>query len=147
MVQIPNGKPHPEEVPNRLPVDRCPPETAVETVELNRTPRAFGVDLVRSLGEATTAVTSLSAHNPSSDVSVTALAALMCVGATPADALQAAADATREAPHLEPHGLALARVPGPVEGLWEWHITLTVSARDPETGEYGAPTHQTGERG
>ncbi|MFF6852764.1 hypothetical protein [Streptomyces antimycoticus] len=145
MAQIPDGSPHPQHTStDHLPAERCSPETAVESVRPDRAP-SFGVALVRSLDEASTAVSSLSARNPSSDVSVSAFAALECVGATPADALQAAADAARQAPHLEPHGLSLARVPGPVEGLWEWNITLTVSARDPETGEYGGPTHHTGQ--
>ncbi|MFI7142865.1 hypothetical protein ACIBQ5_35740 [Streptomyces massasporeus] len=81
-----------------------------------------------------------------SDVSVSALTALVCAGSTAADALQAAADALRQAPGLEPHGLSLAKMPGPVEGMWEWHATVTVSSRDPETGEYGGSTHHTDRR-
>jgi hypothetical protein len=59
---------------------------------------------------------------------------------TPAP-LQAAADVARKSPGLEPHGLSMARVPGPVEGMWEYQLTMTVSARDPKTGEFGAPIH------
>ncbi|MEU0389230.1 hypothetical protein [Streptomyces chartreusis] len=96
---------------------------------------------MRTLDVASDAVSALPDHDQSSDVSVTALTALDCTGSTPADALAAAAAVLRQASHLEPHGLALAKVPGAVEGMWEWHLTLTVSARDPQTGEYGAPTH------
>lgn len=122
-----------------LPATR-PDEGAVESVRIGRPP-VFAQDLVRSLDGAAGAVSALADHGQASDVSVSALAALVCTGATPADALQAAADAARQAPGLEPHGLSLARVPGPVEGIWEWTITMTVSARDPQTGERGAPTH------
>ncbi|MEU7153833.1 hypothetical protein AB0B15_38335 [Streptomyces sp. NPDC045456] len=107
---------------------------------------AFAHDLVRSLDEASTAVGALSALGPGADVTVSALTALVCAGSTPADALQAAADLARQAPGLEPHGIALARVPGPVDGLWEWHITMTVSARDPQTGERGGSTHHADRR-
>ncbi|MER7817414.1 hypothetical protein [Streptomyces sp. NPDC096153] len=121
-----------------LPAARPSAEAAVEPVHL-RGP-AFAHDLVRTLDEARTAVGSLVSRG-SSDVTVSALTALVCAGSTPADALQAAVDLARQSPSLEPHGLALARVPGPVEGLWEWHITMTVSSRDPQTGEFSAPTH------
>jgi hypothetical protein len=108
---------------------------------------AFARDLVRTLDEASAAVTSLVALGPSSDVTVSALTALVCVGPTPADALQAAAETLRQAPALEPHGAAIARAPGPVEGLWEWHVTLTVSSPDPVTGEHGGSTHHADRRG
>ncbi|KOG85971.1 hypothetical protein ADK38_33675 [Streptomyces varsoviensis] len=107
---------------------------------------AFAHDLVRSLDEASAAVSSLPALGPSADVSVSALTALVCTGSTPADALQAAAELARQAPTLEPHALALAKMPGPVEGMWEWHITMTVSSRDPVTGEYGGSTHHADRR-
>ncbi|MFM9625320.1 hypothetical protein ACKI14_46300 [Streptomyces turgidiscabies] len=98
-------------------------------------------DLVRTIQEAGAAVRVLSALNPASDITVSALTVLVCAGNTTADALQAAADLAREAPTLEIHALALARMPGPAEGTWEWHLTLTVSTRDPQTGEVGGSTH------
>jgi hypothetical protein len=90
--------------------------------------------LVRTIQEAGTAVRVLSALNANSDVTVSAHTALVCAGNTSADALQAAADLAREALTLEIHALALAKVPGSVEGTWGWHVTLTVSSRNPETG-------------
>lgn len=101
----------------------------------------FAGDLVRSLGQASQAVGALDQLDSSSDVTVSALTALVCTGSTAADALQAAADVARKSPGLEPHGLSMARVPGPVEGMWEYQLTMTVSARDPKTGEFGAPIH------
>ncbi|MFK0160717.1 hypothetical protein ACIQVK_52880 [Streptomyces sp. NPDC090493] len=115
------------------------PGAAVEQARTQAPP--FAGDLVRTIQEAGTAVRVLSTLNPSSDITVSAHTALVCAGNTTADALQAAADLAREAPTLEIHALALAKVPGPVEGTWEWHVTLTVSALDPQTGEYGGSTH------
>lgn len=86
-------------------------------------------------------VGALAEGSQSSDVSVNVFTALECNGATPADALQAAADIARKAPGLEPHSLTLARIPGPIEGVWEWTLTMIVSACDPQTGEYSGPTH------
>ncbi|WP_432040996.1 hypothetical protein [Streptomyces chartreusis] len=123
-----------------LPATRQPAADAVESVRFDRAP-AFAGDLVRSLDEASSAVSALADQGGASDVTVSALTALVCAGTTVADALQAAADVARKSPGLEPHGLALARVPGPVEGVWEYQITMTVSARDPLTGEFCAPTH------
>lgn len=115
------------------------PGTTVEQIRTQAPP--FAGDLVRTIQEAGTAVRVLSTLNPSSDITVSAHTALVCAGNTAADALQAAADLAREAPTLEIHALALAKVPGPVEGTWEWHVTLTVSALDPQTGEHGGSTH------
>ncbi|MEU3902037.1 hypothetical protein [Streptomyces sp. NPDC045251] len=136
-----NGTPPPERGPSgHLPATRPAGESAVETVRTGRPP-LFAQDLVRSLDVATGAVGALADRGQSSDVSVSALTALVCNGDTAADALQAAADVARQSPNLEPHGLSLARVPGPVVGMWEYVITMTVSARDPQTGEYGGATH------
>jgi hypothetical protein len=136
-----NGTPQNEGGPSEhLPATRRTGEAAVETVRIGRRP-PFAEDLVRSLDEASSAVGALVDRGQSSDVSVSALTVLVCTGSTPADALQAAAEAARQAPNLEPHGLALAKTPGPVEGMWEWALTMTVSARDPQTGEYGGHTH------
>lgn len=118
-------------------------EAAVEPVRIDGPP--FAHDLVRSIDAARTAVRSVTDLG-AADITVSALTVLDCVGATPADALQAAAEAARRAPLLEPHSLALARVPGFVEGIWEWRITMTVSARNPMTGEYGGATHHADRR-
>lgn len=123
-----------------LPATRQPAEGTVEAVRFDRTPTFTG-DLLRSLDEASTAVSSLADEDGASDVTVSALTALVCTGSTAADALQAAADVARKSPGLEPHGVTLARVPGPVAGLWDYHVIMTVSARDPLTGEFCAPTH------
>ena len=137
-----NGNPQNERDPSaHLPATR-PGEGVVESVRIGRPP-AFAQDLVRSLDEAAGAVGALADRGQPSDVSVSMFTALVCTGSTPADALQAAADVALQSPTLEPHALSLARVPGPVDGMWEWTITMTVSARDPQTGEYSGPTHHT----
>lgn len=110
-------------------------------VEQARTAPPFAGDLVRTIQQASSALGVISTLNPSSDITVSAYTALVCAGDTAAAALQAAADLAREAPTLEIQALNWAKVPGPVEGTWEWHVTLTVSARDPQTGEYGGSTH------
>ncbi|WP_033286941.1 hypothetical protein [Streptomyces sp. NRRL F-525] len=112
---------------------------AVEKARQSAPP--FAGDLVRTIQAAGSAVQVVSALNPSSDITVSAHTALVCAGDTAADALQAAADLAREAPMLEIQALNLARVPGSVEGLWEWHVILTVNSRDPQTGEYSGSTH------
>ncbi|MYT25957.1 hypothetical protein GTW69_37775 [Streptomyces sp. SID7760] len=145
MAQSTNETPLPDGGPGHLPATRRPAEDVVGFRE-GRTP-PFALDLVRSLDEATQGVTALDRLGPSSDVTVSALTALVCTGTTAADALQAAADVARRTPGLEPHGLTLARVPGPVDGLWEYHITMTVTSRDPETGEFSAPVHHADRRG
>ena len=104
-----------------------------------------GRALARSIGAASAAVHGLPS-SASSDVTVSTVTALVCAGSTPADALQAAADVARQAPTLHIHSIAWARVPGPAENSWEWHATLTVSARDSETGEYDGSTHQADRR-
>ena len=116
------------------------PGDGVAEVRIGRPP-VFAHDVVRSLDRAAEAVGALADHGQPSDVSVSMFTALVCTGATPADALQAAADVARQSPTLEPHSLSLARVPGPVDGMWEWTITMTVTARDPQTGEHSGPTH------
>ncbi|WP_330294073.1 hypothetical protein [Streptomyces sp. NBC_00576] len=115
------------------------PGAAVEQARTSAPP--FAGDLVRTIQEASSALRVVSTLNPSSDITVSAHTALVCAGDTAAAALQAAADLAREAPTLEIQALNWAKVPGPVEGTWEWHVILTVSARDPETGEYGGSTH------
>ncbi|ELP65074.1 hypothetical protein PV735_46810 [Streptomyces turgidiscabies] len=115
------------------------PGTAVEQGRTSAPP--FAGDLVRTIQEASSALRVVSTLNPSSDITVSAHTALVCAGDTAAAALQAAADLAKEAPTLEIQALNWAKVPGPVEGTWEWHVILTVSARDPETGEYGGSTH------
>ncbi|MDX3165998.1 hypothetical protein PV516_19610 [Streptomyces scabiei] len=99
-------------------------------------PPLFVPDLVRTLDAARNVVSGLG-DDESSDVSVSALAALVCTGESPADALQAAADAVRRSPTLEPHGLSLTRTPGLVAGTWEWILTMTISTREPLPGEHG----------
>ncbi|MGW5336196.1 hypothetical protein [Streptomyces bauhiniae] len=145
MAHSTNGTPRPDPGPGaHLPATRRPVEDGVELPHTDRTP-PFAHDLVRSLDEASQAVGALDRLGPSSDVTVSALTALVCTGGTPADALQAAAEVARQSPGLEPHGLSLARVPGPVAGMWEYQLTMTVSTRDPQTGEDGGPVHH-GER-
>ena len=145
MAHTPHLSPQPGTGPaGPLPALRDTAEAAVEPARPGGP--AFAQDLVRTLDEASSAVSSLARLGPSSDVTVSALTALVCAGSTPADALQAAAEMLRQAPTLEPHGLSLARVPGPVEGLWEWHVTATVSTRDPITGEAGGSTHHADRR-
>ncbi|MFJ9427872.1 hypothetical protein [Streptomyces sp. NPDC101249] len=139
MAHSEHTSPPADQGPEHLPTLR--PAPAAEAVRVEGP--AFAQDLVRSLDEASAAVSSLPPLGPSADVSVSALTALVCTGSTPADALQAAAELARQAPTLEPHALALAKMPGPVEGMWEWHLTMTVSSRDPATGEFGGSTHHT----
>lgn len=75
---------------------------------------------------------------------VAALTALQCVGATPAAALEMAAACAREAVGLEVHALAWARIPGADEGMWEYHVTMTVSGRDADAGDLDGPTQVAG---
>lgn len=145
MAHSTNGTPRPDhDLGAHLPAAHRPAEDGVELLHPDRT-LPFAYDLVRSLDEASQAVGALDRLGPSSDVTVSALTALVCTGATPADALRAAADVAAKSPGLEPHSLSLARVPGPVAGLWEYQLTMTVSSRDPQTGEHTAPVHH-GER-
>ncbi|MFE3506220.1 hypothetical protein [Kitasatospora sp. NPDC059160] len=76
-----------------------------------------------------------------SDITVTASAAIVVTGRTPADALLAAAHWCRNAPHATVHSLTITRSPGPREGLVEHRLTLGIAFPD-ETGEYPdvAPT-------
>ncbi|GHH56190.1 hypothetical protein [Streptomyces candidus] len=143
MAHSTNGTPPDRGPAAHLPTTRRLVEDGVELLHPDRTPH-FAHDLVRSLDEASQAVGALRI-DPSSDVTVSALTALVCTGTTWADALQAAADVARTSPGLEPHALSLARVPGPVVGLWEYQLTMTVSSRDPQTGDDVAPVHH-GER-
>ncbi|MGX9891185.1 hypothetical protein [Streptomyces sp. NPDC002276] len=111
-------------------------------VEKTRQPTPpFAGDLVRTIQAAGSAVQVVSALNPASDITVSAHTVLVCAGDTAADALQAAADLAKEAPTLEIQAVNLAKVPGSVDGMWEWHVILTVSSRDPQTAEYGGSTH------
>ncbi|WP_407841414.1 hypothetical protein ACE1OC_41325 [Streptomyces sp. DSM 116496] len=87
---------------------------------------SFGQDLVRTLHAATTAVGTLALGenaDAASDVEVSAFAAIVCTGDTPADALEAAAAVARRAPGLEIHSLAWARTDGPCEDTAEYKVT------------------------
>ncbi|MFI5868420.1 hypothetical protein [Streptomyces sp. NPDC051546] len=109
-------------------------------------PDPLGRDLVRTLHAATTAVGTLAlggTADAASDVEVSAFAAIVCTGDTPADALEAAAAVARRAPGLEIHSLAWARTDGPREDTSEYKVTLTVTAPDPGTGEHNGTTHHT----
>jgi hypothetical protein len=105
-------------------------------------PPAMGQDLVRTITETAAAVRYLDATGrPAADITIIATAAVVCTGDTQADALQAATDLAREAPHLRISTMTLARVPGPVEGEWQWAVTLCLASPDPRTGEYSAEVH------
>ena len=105
-------------------------------------PPAMGQDLVRTITETAQAVRYLDAvGTPAADITVTAVTAPVCTGDTVADAFQAAADFARAAPRLQVNACSLARVPGPVEGVWQWAVTLYVAAADPRTGEYSGEVH------
>lgn len=106
---------------------------------------SFGQDFVRTLHAATTAVGTLALgeNADAADVEVSAFAAIVCTGDTPADALEAAAAVARRAPGLEIHSLAWARTEGPREETSEYKVTLTVTAPDPGTGEHNGATHHT----
>jgi len=91
---------------------------------------SIGRDLVRTIGVASQALAYLP-PSPDYDVTVAALTAWECVGATPADALQAGADVARQAP-LDIHGLLWARIPGLIAEAWEYRLSVLISAADPE---------------
>ncbi|MEU6973953.1 hypothetical protein AB0A71_40795 [Kitasatospora aureofaciens] len=95
-------------------------------------------DLTRDLGGAAAAVRSMTVRY-GGDVTVAAYTAVVCTASTAAGALQEAADWCLEAPGAEIHALALARVAGHREDLWEYTVTLTVSFPD----DTGHPTGQT----
>lgn len=83
-------------------------------------PPAMGQDLVRTITETAAAVRYLDATgSPTTDITVTAVTAPVCVGDTQADALFAAASLARETPNLRINALTIARVPGPVEAMWQ----------------------------
>jgi hypothetical protein len=104
-------------------------------------PRRFSHDLVRHLREADSAARFAGDPHGNSDITVVALTAVNCVGSSQAEVLQSAANWSSEAPHMEIHATAWARMPGPVEDTWEWHLTMTVSSRDPQTGDFDGSTH------
>ncbi|MEW1551496.1 hypothetical protein [Streptomyces tsukubensis] len=92
---------------------------------------AFARDLVASLDTAGRTVAGLFALVPGSAVTVSAHTAVVCSGRTAADALQAAADLTRDAAaNLTPRSLHLSHDPGAADtpGSWEVTVTLTASA-------------------
>lgn len=125
---------------SQLPATRrplAPPAVRVQG------PAGMGQDLVRTISDATAAVRFIDATGSgAADISVTALTALVCTGDTEADAMQAAADLTREiAPRMRIISTAWAGTPGPVDGTWQWSLTLTVASRDPRTGEYSGELH------
>ncbi|MFE2149161.1 hypothetical protein ACFXAO_03885 [Streptomyces lavendulae] len=75
---------------------------------------SFGCDLVRTLHAATSTVGTLALGenaDAASDVEVSAIAATVCTGDTPADALVAATAVAGRVPGLEIHSLAWARRP------------------------------------
>ena len=105
-------------------------------------PPAMGQDLVRTITETAAAVRYLDATgSPAADITVTAVTAPVCVGDTQADALFAAASLARETPSLRINALTIARVPGPVEAMWQWAVTLYLASPDPRTGEYSGEVH------
>ena len=106
-------------------------------------PAGMGQDLVRSISEAAAAVRFVDATGSgAADISVTALTALVCTGDTEATAMQAAADLTREiTPRMRIISTAWAMTPGAVDGAWQWSLTMTVSSRDPRSGEYVGELH------
>lgn len=105
-------------------------------------PTRFRYDLPRHLSQADAAARfATDPRDSDSDITVSAAALVLCAGSDQAAALQAAADWASEAPHMEIHSIAWARVPGPVEETWEWHATLIVSSRDPRTREVDGSTH------
>jgi hypothetical protein len=77
------------------------------------------------------------------DVAVTVTTALVCPGDTQADALQAAADLSRAAPHLQITSLAWAKTPGHADGVWQWQVT----AADAATGEHPGAVSRIDRRG
>ncbi|MFF2751097.1 hypothetical protein ACFVVA_36875 [Kitasatospora sp. NPDC058048] len=107
-----------------------------------RTPvaRALQTDVTHAVG-ALRAMRDPDGPDDGADVAVVVYTAVVCTGATPATALQAAADWTLQAPHAEVHSLSLARVPGHREDVAEFCVTLTVSFPDEQTGEYTGDTH------
>lgn len=120
-----------------LPAVRPVGEAAAE---VSRSVPLFGRDLVRTIGRASRAVSYLDAvPSDSYDVTVSALTVLECLGISPADAVQAAADAVRQAPELEIHGLLWARVGGP--DVWDYRVTVLVSSDDSDLDEGDEPTH------
>lgn len=108
-------------------------------------PASMGHDLVRTITQAAQAVRYLdAAANPAADIHVTTVTAPVCTGDTPADALQAAADFARAAPHLQINAVSFARIPGHAENVWQYSVALYVTAADPHTGEFGDDVHHSG---
>lgn len=103
-------------------------------------------DVARSLHEADRAARFAGDPGGGSDVTVSPATVVTCVGSTQADALQAAADWACEAPQMQIHAMAFARMPGPAEEVFEYHVTLTVSSPNPLTGEFDGSTHYTDRR-
>ncbi|WP_042422300.1 hypothetical protein [Streptacidiphilus anmyonensis] len=103
-------------------------------------------DVARSLHEADEAARFAGDPGGGSDVTVSPATLVVCVGSTQADALQAAADWACEAPQMQIHAIAFARMPGPAEEVFEFHVTLTVSSRHPLTGEFDGSTHHADRR-
>jgi hypothetical protein len=135
-----------QQVSDLLPALPDSPDTSAAVSE-PLVPRRFSHDLVRNLRHADDAAKFANDPSGASDITVSAIAAVLCVGITQADALQATADWAAEAPHMQIHSIALAQMPGPVEETWEHHVTLTVSSRDPQTGEFDGSTHHIPRRG
>lgn len=136
--------------PERLPavVDQgealhAPTQGGADTVAVRiQGPPAMGQDLVRTITETAAAVRHLDATgSPAADITITAVTAPVCVGDTQADALQAASDLARTTPGLRINAMSIARIPGPVEGMWQWAVTLYMASPDPRTGEYSGEVH------
>ncbi len=103
--------------------------------------RALQYDVTKAVGALSAMQGRGGLADDEADVAVVAYTAVVCTGATPAKALQAATDWTLQAPRAEVHSLSLARVPGHREDVMECRITMTVSFPDTETGEYTGDTH------
>lgn len=127
-----------------LPAVNGRPNAATAALPVQGVP--FARELIRSISDASEAVRTLPPQS-AGDVTVTAHTATVCHGVTAAEALRAAAAFADTAPRMEIHTVALARVPGLVEGTWEYDVTLIVSSRDPQTGEPAGSTHQGDRRG
>ncbi|MEZ0093204.1 hypothetical protein [Streptacidiphilus sp. EB129] len=95
---------------------------------------------IGDLQQVWNAVTALDASGSTADVSTILHAGVECVGSTVAEALQVALAFVLRSPHVEVTSLPYARVPGPVEGTWEYRVTVLVSYPD-ANGEIGGATH------
>ncbi|MEU7095911.1 hypothetical protein [Kitasatospora aureofaciens] len=126
-----------------LPAQAAAEAAAVATVTGEHpVAKALQHDVIRAAG----AVRSMPDRGSmlQADVSVVAMAGVVCAGETFADALHSAAEWSRQAPTAEVHSVQVARVPGPREGLSEYRLTIGATFPDPETGDHRGDTHQPG---